>query len=285
MKNLITRMLGVSLNTLAILAPHYAARKAFSVFCYPFRGKLQAYHMEFLNSAEKIEIPLRGEKVIAYKWGTGPVKLLFLHGWQSHTFRWKSYIEALGKDKYTVYGIDAPGHGLSTGRAMTVLLFAEAIRELYKLTGKADVVIGHSIGSFTALFTFHQYRELAPRKLVLLAPPGEVTDFLSLFRKRLKLSARITELLTAYFTQVVGRPPSYFSSRRFAEGLDFPGLIIHDEGDEDSPVGYAEEIHRQWKKSRLLITNGLGHNLKSETVINEVTSFIQNNVEVRSDVE
>jgi hypothetical protein len=66
----------------------------------------------------------------------------------------------------------------------------------------------------------------------------------------------------------------YFSARKFASTINVPGLVIHDEHDEETSVQHSINICNNWKKSRLQITKGLGHNLKSKELIEEVRGFI-----------
>src|SRR5687767_13245540 len=98
MKTLVVKMLGFYLNALAFIAPKKAGHKGFQLFCRPFRTPVTEKQMDFLNTAEKFIAQLGGNTIQGYKWGTGEKKLLFLHGWQSHSYRWKPYVEALPKD-------------------------------------------------------------------------------------------------------------------------------------------------------------------------------------------
>ena len=85
MKNLIIRMYGLYMNVLAYLAPTKAAEKGFLLFCKPLRVPLNQKQKQFFNSAERFSIDHENEKIQGYRWGSGEKKILFLHGWQSHT--------------------------------------------------------------------------------------------------------------------------------------------------------------------------------------------------------
>lgn len=274
MKTIISKLIGFSLNVLALVAPRLAGRKAFELFCYPFRGKLTRWHKDFLYSAETFQLTNNGKKVQAYRWGDGPKNLLFLHGWQSHTFRWKAYIETLDKREYSVYAIDAPAHGLSTGNFMTVPVYSEAVQLAIQHIGKIDTVICHSIGGFTALYTFHHYPHLAPEKLIALAPPGEAKEFFDFYQQQIGLSKRVLRATINHFIQVIGQTPEYFSAPTFAASLTIPGLLIHDEDDDETPVKNSIAIHSAWQNSKLIVTKGKGHNLKSTEIVIEVVNFI-----------
>jgi pimeloyl-ACP methyl ester carboxylesterase len=281
MKQLIIKSIGLWLNLLSLVAPRLAARKGFDLFRHPIRGKLQAYHYTFYDSADKFDFMLQGETIQAYRWGHGDKKILFVHGWQSHSFRWKNYIEALDKERYTLYAFDAPAHGLSTGRFMTVPQYGEAIEKIIKKIGKLDVVVGHSVGSFTSVYTFYSNPELSPNKMVALAMPSSASEFLDVFKTTLGLTERSMKLIIDHFVSVVNLTPEHFTTSVFVEKLDFPALMIHDEDDDETSVKHTGDIHRIWKGSRLIITKGIGHNLKSKEVVMAVVDFIGENSVLR----
>jgi pimeloyl-ACP methyl ester carboxylesterase len=140
-------------------------------------------------------------------------------------------------------------------------------------TGRFDTIVSHSIGSFTALYTFYRLPQLAPEQLVVLAPPGEALDFFSFYIQELQLSPKSVKLITDYFERRVGQAPAYFSAPKFAQGLSSQGLLIHDEDDADAPVENSKRIHHAWTNSTLIVTRGFGHNLRSEKVVAYVTDF------------
>ncbi len=274
MKTLITKALGTGLNALSVLAPEAAAEKGFRLFCRPFRGKLTEQHHAFFNSAHRFSLPHHGEKIQGYKWGEGAKKILFVHGWQSHTYRWKKYIEQLNTREFTIYSIDAPGHGLSSGNFMTVPLYSEVIVKLMYDTGPFHSVVGHSIGGFTSLYTFFKHQHLAPQQLVTLAPPAEAKEFFNFYSQQLGLTSRTMNLVRNRFIKEVGVEPEYFSAPNFAAEVPSRGLLIHDEEDDETSVENSKKIHARWKNSQLMITKGTGHNLKSAEVVQAVRDFI-----------
>ncbi|MCU0323139.1 MAG: alpha/beta hydrolase [Chitinophagaceae bacterium] len=274
MKTLITKSIGFYLNTLHIVMPELAARQGFTIFCNPLRSKLQDHHKQFLELNKNFTLDIDGVKVQTYKWGNGEKKILFLHGWSSHSFRWKNYIEKLSGDNYTIYAFDAPGHGLSEGNFLHVPLYAKTVKHFLDNVGKVHHVVSHSIGSFTALYAFHLHPELMPEKIVLLAPPGEAEDFFTFYTKTLSLNSKTTHSIRNYFEKKVGHPPAYFSASNFASHISAKGLIIHDENDQDTDVLNSKNIHAAWPNSELMITKELGHHLKDNRIYDTVIRFI-----------
>ena len=275
MKKIIPRILGAALNLLAWIHPKAAGRRGFLLFCRPFRTAITDKQKSFFDTGDQFTISSEGREVRVYRWGNGEKKVVFFHGWQSHSYRWKVYIDALPKDAYTVYALDAPGHGLSDGNFLSVPVYATLIQKFILDIGGAQTVVGHSLGGFSLSYAFFRNPSLPVDNVVLMAPPGEASDFLTLYQDTLRLSKRAMKHIYHYFEDTYKVPPSYFSTKKFAASLPLKGLIIHDEGDAEAPYHYAVEINKAWKKSTLLTTQGIGHNLKSPTVVEAVFKFIE----------
>lgn len=275
MKIFVTRLIGQWLNLLAWLAPARAGRTGFDLFCTPFGARPRPHQRAFLDSARHTIITVANEAIQVYRWGTGPRKVLFLHGWQSHSFRWRNYIQALSGDAYTLYALDAPAHGLSGGRMLHLPKYAAVIEAFLHQVGEVDAIVSHSLGSFASLYALHQNPVLPVRKLVITGTPGEVEEFMQYYRQTLGLSKRALQCIYQHFIRVVDHHPRYYSAARFAESLWLPGLIIHDEGDPDAPYRHAQAIQKNWPHAHLVTTRGLGHNLKSGEVIARVAHFLQ----------
>lgn len=276
MKTLLLRSYGIYLNTLMRIAPDIAAEKAFAIFCRPFRTPLKPDHLAFLNASDRFDLMHERTRIQGYRWGNGSRRILFLHGWQSHTFRWKLYIEALLESgAYTIYAIDAPGHGQSEGKLLHVPLYGAVLNHTLEQIGPVDALVSHSMGAFAALYSLHTKPDSPVGKLVVMGVPGEATDFLYFFRDTLKLSPQVIEGVSGLFVKKVNKTPDYFSTGAFAKSLNIPGLIIHDTEDTNTPYHYAERLHQNWTGSRLITTTGLGHNLRSPEVVRNVVDFVQ----------
>lgn len=274
MKRMLAQIIGYYLNSMALLAPQIAGRHAFGVFCYPARKPLKKHQKVFLDSADKFYFNHKNTLIQGYRWGQGPKKVLFFHGWQSHSFRWKNYIQALPVNEYTIYAIDAPGHGLSKGSFLTVPLYSDLMQQFISSFGSVDTVVSHSIGSFSMLHALAHAPALPVKKLVIMGAPGEVEDFLGLYKSTLNLTDLALKSMKAHFQKAVGKPVSYFSAESFASRINVPGLIIHDKKDAEAPYHYAVQINKEWTGSKLLTTEDFGHNLKSPSVVEAVVEYI-----------
>jgi hypothetical protein len=274
MKTLIIKLLGFYLNVMAHVAPKTAGRKGFLLFCRPFKIPFTQKQKEFFNTADRYTIQHEDRDIQVYHWGKGPKKIVFLHGWQSHSYRWKAYIESLSKEAYTIYALDAPGHGASSGNFLSVPLYSDLIQQFLIELGDVDTVIAHSLGGFSLIYTLHQYPLLPVRKIILMAPPGEATDFVDVFSDTLGLSRYALKHVRNHFVEQYGVGPEYFSTAKFAATVKVNGLIIHDETDVEAPFEHALKIKQAWQRGQLVTTKGFGHNLRSSSVVTTVVNFI-----------
>lgn len=267
---------GRILNLAAILAPKYAAKKGFEIFCSPFKIKLKPKQLSFLDTAKKSHFSAAGvEHIQVYKWGNGSKKLLLLHGWQSHTFRWIKYILALKDLDYTIYCYDAPAHGHSSGKIVNVPLYEQTLQGFIKEYGPMDFYGGHSLGAFTLLYACYTGTIKETKALLILGCPGNAQDFVDVYQGMLGLSKKTMQLITDRFQSLYQHKPPYFNSARFVERAKFPGLIVHDENDKEAPFHYAETLSKNWSNSSFMVTKGLGHKLRSPEVVKRVIEYLE----------
>ena len=275
MNKVLIQSIGFYLNTLALIAPKFAARKGFELFCWPRRIKMKPHQLEFLNQAnEKFTIDYAGKKVQGYRWGNGAKKVLLLHGWQSHSYWWRYVINRLSKEEFMIFALDAPGHGLSEGDFLNLPHYSGLIEQFITEHKSLDAILTHSFGGFASVYTLHRLPNLNVKKLVVMAAPGEVEYFFKYYQKMLGLSKRTIGLINDYFVKTIGHSPAYFKMVEFSNSLQLQGLIIHDTEDKEAPYQTAVDMNAFWKNSSLITTAGLGHNLKSKELVEKVAEFL-----------
>ncbi|MGE0770109.1 MAG: alpha/beta fold hydrolase [Cyclobacteriaceae bacterium] len=276
MKKLIPKLMGGYLNAAAWVAPAYVGKLGYEIFCTPLAPKVKRHHKVFLDTAEQFDFTSGEVTLRAYRWGTGPKRIVFLHGWQSHTYRWKKYIQSFSTDEFTLLAFDAPAHGLSGGRLANIPLYSEAIQSFFQTVGPADAVVSHSMGSFSMLHALHHNPAIQVGKIIAMGSPGEANDFITFYKAYTGINDRTFQFILNYFVEKLNQTPDYFSAPRFASTLDVPGVIIHDKGDEEAPYHHAQRIHAAWKNSQLITTEGMGHNFKKKEAVKMVRDFISN---------
>jgi esterase/lipase len=274
MKKIIEKCIGLYFNSLTIVNPTLASKKLFKLFCNPMCKPLKPYQVDFLNKGKDKILLHEDLKIQTYKWGNGNKHVLLIHGWSSNTFRWKNYIESLIEHDFTVYAFDAPAHGLSSGKMFHLILYSQIIELYIQQHEKVDSIVSHSIGGFATIFWLFKHKQNNIKKVVTMGAPGEAKDFFDFYQKTLGLTNKTMKLLTDEFLNLVGYTPNFFSAPTFAKELQTKALIIHDKDDFDAHSENSIRLHKQWQKSELLLTTGLGHSLKSKDVMQKVIQFL-----------
>ncbi|GGD46520.1 alpha/beta hydrolase [Emticicia aquatilis] len=274
-QRIIAKSTGVYFNILAYLHPQKLRKDGFNLFCTPFARKLKPHHEAFLETGKAVVLRVDGNQIQTYRWGNGSKKVVLVHGWASHSFRWKSYIEALVKNDFTVLAFDAPAHGNSTGKIMNLVIYERALSEFLRINTDTWAIIGHSIGAFASTYYLSLNPQSHIKKAVILAAPGSVEEFFEFYRQQLGLSAKALRLIIEQFEKEIKHKPSYFSAVDFAQKIQTEALIIHDKTDKSTKYTDSEKLSRAWVGSTLKITERLGHELKNDDLLQEIIKFIK----------
>lgn len=268
--------IGWSLNGLARVSPAAAGRMALRLFSHPRSSKSCTHHSEVLESAEHIVYPLRegSEKISVFRWaGKGPT-LYLAHGWESNTSRWLELIRALRALDYHIIGVDAPAHGYSGGKEFNVPKYTLALEEVFRRFSP-EIFIGHSAGGMAGVYHLMRQKDSSLRSLILLAVPHELEHLMDTFRRIVGMNRLVFEGLKEAFTERFGFPMSAFSIPEFAREIQLPGLVIHDKMDSIAPYTGGVAIHRNWEASKFQGTEGLGHSLLGEQVVQMVVDYLE----------
>lgn len=268
-------VLGQYYNMLNFVAPRLAAKQAFELFSDPRGGAIKERDLPFLGEAEQGEVVSKsGFRIRTYVWpGSSDKTVLLLHGWRSNAGRWRRLAPFLTAQGYNVAAIDAPAHGQSEGRIFNALLFAEAADAFLKQK-PADYAIGHSAGGMALAYFATHFDAPSLRKIVLLGAPSELTDIAGHFNKILKLNSRTRTRVMQYFEHRFGKPLEYFSVAEFCKRIEFPTLVVQDRQDPVVRLEDALNYSKSLQQGRLLLTDGLGHELQDLYVFEEIAAFL-----------
>lgn len=275
MEQVIKFVLGRYLNFINRISNKIGGKHAFYVFCFGIPIKLKPHQNKFLTTAQNFNLDFEGKKIACYQWGNGPKKLLCVHGWQSHSYRWKKYIESLAYDQYTILAIDAPSNGNSEGKILNVPMYARLLKDVI-LEYNIDYLLAHSLGAFSCFNLLHENPDIKIKKIASLASPGKAMDFVNYLKAELKLNDKVIKNLRDYFIIYAKHEPEYYSIEEFMPSIESAGLVIHDQEDKEVDVNYAKRINQLWSNSELVLTSGLGHKLRSLDVVNKVKYFFDN---------
>jgi pimeloyl-ACP methyl ester carboxylesterase len=274
MQKFLPKLMGLRLMALYKIKPEKAIYKAFKLFCTPRAGFIKAHQKDFLNAYKAEQIPFKKIKIQTYRWeGSGP-KVLLLHGWDSHSFRWKDTIEHLKSKDYDIMAFDAPAHGNSEGNLLSVPIYNQVLNVILERF-QPEILIGHSMGGMTAIFNQYKNPVVNIKKMILLGAPSDLKRIMDGFQKILGLSDKFMKATENYFKQRYGYQFEEFNSKIFAKDIKTPTLIIHDKYDKIVPYNEAHDIKGVMANSELMITEGAGHSLHKDIVYTKIMDFLQ----------
>jgi len=270
----ITKLYGLQLSILILLSEEKAARSAFNIFCKVHKGRVLPHQKEFLEAAKLEKETVEDHAVQLYRWaGTGATVLL-IHGWESNTWRWRKLIAELQKNNYNIIAFDAPGHGYSSGKYLHVPLYA-SVTEFIVNKYKPTSIVGHSVGGMTSLYHEYTYKNTHIERIVTLGAPSEFSEILLNFQNLLGFNHRVTKALSNYIKNRFGFSPEAFSTANFVKENLKKGILFHDRFDNITPYHASENVHKHWKDSRFITTEGLGHSMHQEEVNNKIIDFLK----------
>jgi pimeloyl-ACP methyl ester carboxylesterase len=208
--------------------------------------------------------------------------LVLVHGAGGNLMHWPAELRRL--PGHTVYALDLPGHGKSSGRGRAEIgAYAEVVRGFTEALGlKPFVLAGHSMGGAIALEFALLYRErLAGLLLIgtgakLRVAPEILTGLLEDFTGTAELLAQQAHgehvdpnLLRLYIRRLREVNPQVihddfaacdaFDRRADVGRIALPTLILCGGADRMTPVKYSQFLHEQITGSQLVVVPGAGH--------------------------
>jgi hypothetical protein len=259
-KRMVLKYVRTKFKLLSSISKRKAAEKAFELFCTPqFRTKKELPPV--FKKSEKIEFPFEGNLVRGYRWNQPSAKkALILHGFESSVINFENYIEPLIQKSYEVLAFDAPAHGRSTGRSITVISYKNLVRHIWNNYGPIDSFITHSFGGLTVCLALEEITHSPTTKIVLIAPAAETKTAIDHFFKLLKLDGEVRNEFNKIIEEQGGKPPDWYSVSRVAPKLNGQVLFLQDKDDHMTPVSDVKPImDKNYPNFKFIISEGLGH--------------------------
>ncbi len=268
-------------KTLGLVSPATAGKIAFDLFCTPYPKYKKRKSPAIFHQAKPITITLSdGIQLKGFEWT--PQKsiqktVLIAHGYASFGYKFEQYIPPLLKMGYRVLIFDAPGHGLSQGKYINILIYLNALKQIIKTVGPVDHFIGHSLGGITLAMLAETIPNPEQHKFVLIAPATKTTTTFNNYFKMMHFNETIKAAFLSLLANNTNQPITHFEADRAIEKYAGPILWVHDADDMVCP--YKDLINFQEKAPKninFLITKGLGHNkvYKTQGVIDKIMSFL-----------
>lgn len=271
-------------------APHDAdtlAELAASIFVRPMRGvRKMPRELGYLETARRRTLATRFGEIAVWEWSPANSALRSLggvpdaplvglvHGWEGHGAQLGAFAAPLVAAGFRVLAFDAPGHGESTGDEAHVPLLARVLAELERDAGKFFALIGHSMGAAGAAMS--TTLGVAPRGLVLLAPPQSQLERLTRVANRLQLTGELREKFFAAVERRTAARNVEVDMRVVARAAPGELLVFHDPADEDASFAATEGIVALWRGARLVPAPGRGHYriLATPEIVRQAVEFL-----------
>jgi len=229
------------------------------------------------NEAIKHELLTKNAKeFLVFELKADGPKVLMIHGWSGRASQFYKIAEYLQAKGYHTFAIEAPEHGELKGAKTHMFDFVDAIEESAIRFGDFDMAIGHSLGGM-ALFN-SLARNIWFEKLVNIGSPVNIDGVVSDFTMKLEMDDRVKAGIIKYIEKRYEMAITEVSSDHLCQIFRPEGLIVHDVFDQDVPVEQARHMHRKWRGSKYLETEGLGHRkvLRDEKVLDAIYDFFKN---------
>lgn len=282
------------LNLSSFIAQKATGRWAFQVFCTPRGTSPKPKESQILASAKRWELPYKSllgtsKTLVGYSWNeTGEKTVLLVHGWELHAGRMTPLVEPLVKQGYRVIAFNAPAHGTgadrSSGTWTNGVEYAWAVNQV--LSANSDHtqlhgIVAHSIGCLATSYALARYNREGARKVVFIAPPSRLADFLFVFQTMTQFSKRVMAMLTTYFETTYRTKVREFDMRHLVRSIDVPLLFIHDKGDSVCSFDYTTSVVAEAPNAEFMQTENLGHLaiLRSPEVAERIITFLTDSVQ------
>jgi pimeloyl-ACP methyl ester carboxylesterase len=259
-------------STIQAFSPGLAAQLAAIAMFRTSRSRPDAFETAIAARAEPLLLEGPQGRLAVQRWGKGPLVVL-VHGWNGRGSQLGAFVAPLVEAGFQVVAFDAPGHGASAGTSSSMIQFADAfdvvVDAMKPFFQPLAGVIAHSMGGAAVTFALNRARsrsaaEAEPGagspRLVFIAPPIDVRDFVLGVGSELGLSERTRSALETALERRVGQRMEDMHALRLAPGMTAPLLILHDEQDRAVPIACGESLARAWPHAALKKTTGLGHN-------------------------
>jgi pimeloyl-ACP methyl ester carboxylesterase len=213
------------------------------------------------------------DEIAAWSWGRGPAVLL-VHGWAGQAAQLAQFVEPLVSAGFRAVTFDMPGHGASTGRELSVIEMAQAIRAVAQVVGSTHAVIAHSLGGTAAIWALRN--GLEAERLVFFAPPAEPTPFALALAAAIGLPASRTPGMLKRIEERVGTRLADLNVTRVVTQMTAQLLVIHDPEDAEVPFKHGESIASSWPGAQIEAASGLAHRrmLRDPRMIRRAVAFI-----------
>ena len=240
-------------GTLGRLAPGAAGELAQRIFFSPPRRHGAA---TLPAGAEELLVEADGQRVAAWRCGTGPPVLL-MHGWGGSSAQLGRLVPPLLQRGFSVVALDAPAHGRTPGRLASLPQFARALSAVARASGKVHAVVGHSLGAAAVALAVSEGLDV--QRLVLMGTAADPTRWARAFAARFRIPPAAMASMGRRSEQRLRFRWADLHVGRLLEGFVGRVLFVHDRDDRETRWNEAFDVAQHLADARIVLTAGLGH--------------------------
>ena len=257
------------------LSTRWAAAFVLKLFRTPYKFPRPGRERKMYTKAEKkmLLVPPLQKKIQVYKCGTSGKRILLVHGWAGRGTQMAKLSQMLVEHGFQVISFDATAHGDSEGKTSAMPEFIASILRIEESYGKFDFAIGHSLGGMALLQAV--VSGFTAQKIVVIGVADSILDICKQFVGRLGLKEKVAYALKAKMDVLLQGDSERLSAGVAAKSVTIPTLVVHDTEDADVPIAWAENVYKNLKNGKMLVTEGLGHRriLSDTSVITDIITF------------
>lgn len=235
---------------------------AFRLFCTPQQRWAEKGSPLFARG-KRVSFKFEGHTIRGRIWlpASPPIKkALIAHGFESSSQVFEGYIAALLDKGYEVVAFDAPAHGRSGGRRVTLPKYVGVLRVIEQNYGPFNAYIGHSLGGLALALFLETSPHNENTRLVLIAPAVETSTALHTFARLLHLEPAVVREIDDYIQETGGQHIAWYSLRRALHNIHARILYLQDDDDKITPSREARNIRGDGHRAiGFIFTKGLGH--------------------------
>ncbi|HDY7774179.1 TPA: alpha/beta hydrolase [Vibrio vulnificus] len=252
------------------LAPSHAKRTARKLLLTPARTQSKNLPPQGLR---KGQVDTAHGTLTTYVLGEGPVWVL-THGWSGTASQFFPLMAHIASRGFTALAYDHPAHGESSGDVGHIPAFVEGLDAVLDSLDEVAGLVGHSMGTASALECRHQ--KLEDKPMLLIAPVLNYVENLFSSIERSGYSMKLFRAVVSEVEEQFNYPIQSVDPYRRLAQRRVQTLIVHDEQDKFTSHAVSAFAAQEMENVELISTQGQGHGrvMKCQQVLDSFDRLI-----------
>ncbi|EHY0955696.1 alpha/beta hydrolase [Vibrio vulnificus] len=252
------------------LAPSHAKRTARKLLLTPARTQSKNLPPQGLR---KGQVDTAHGTLTTYVLGEGPVWVL-THGWSGTASQFFPLMAHIASRGFTALAYDHPAHGESSGDVGHIPAFVEGLDAVLDSLDEVAGLVGHSMGTASALECRHQ--KLEDKPMLLIAPVLNYVENLFSSIERSGYSMTLFRAVVSEVEEQFNYPIQSVDPYRRLAQRRVQTLIVHDEQDKFTSHAVSASAAQEMENVELISTQGQGHGrvMKCQQVLDSFDRLI-----------